>query len=99
MYRVNVCLDQKHIIEKELFFICAVYGILLFLLIFRVGYIMIIQADFLQEKAEDLHNRERVIKAERGNILDRNGIPMAVNKSVTCVSIIHNQITEKRKGH
>lgn len=58
---------------------------------------MIIQADFLQEKAEDLHNRERVIKAERGNILDRNGIPMAVNKSVTCVSIIHNQITEKKE--
>ncbi len=83
--------------RKRTFFICAVYSTLLFLLVFRVGYIMIIQADFLQEKAEELHNRERVIKAKRGNILDRNGIPLAVNKSVTCVSVIHNQITEKEK--
>ncbi|GMQ65063.1 stage V sporulation protein D [Vallitalea sp. AN17-2] len=58
---------------------------------------MICRADFLQEKAEELHNRERVIKAERGSILDRNGIPIAVNKSVTCVSVIHNQITDKEK--
>lgn len=83
--------------RKRTFFICAVYGMLLLLLIVRVGYIMIAQADFLQEKAEELHNRERVIKAERGNILDRNGVPLAVNKSVTCVSVIHNQITEKEK--
>jgi stage V sporulation protein D (sporulation-specific penicillin-binding protein) len=58
---------------------------------------MIFKADFLQEKAEELHNRERVIKAQRGNILDRNGVPIAVNKSVTCVSVIHNQITDKEK--
>ncbi|GMQ59910.1 stage V sporulation protein D [Vallitalea sediminicola] len=58
---------------------------------------MICKADFLQEKAEELHNRERVIKAERGSILDRNGVPIAVNKSVTCVSVIHNQITDKEK--
>ncbi|GKX29080.1 stage V sporulation protein D [Vallitalea longa] len=49
------------------------------------------------EKAEELHNRERVIKSERGNILDRNKEPIAVNKSVTCVSVIHNQITDKEK--
>lgn len=83
--------------RKRTFLICTVYGTLLFLLIIRVGHIMIIQADFLQEKAEDLHNRERVIKAERGNILDRNGIPIAVNKSVTSVSVIHNQMTDKEK--
>ena len=58
---------------------------------------MIFQADFLTEKAEELHNRERVIKCERGNILDRNGESIAVNKSVTCVSVIHNQITDKEK--
>jgi stage V sporulation protein D (sporulation-specific penicillin-binding protein) len=58
---------------------------------------MVFKADFLQEKAEELHNRERVIKSERGNIIDRNGIPLAVNKSVNCVSVIHNQITDKEK--
>ncbi|MCT4688197.1 penicillin-binding transpeptidase domain-containing protein [Vallitalea sp.] len=83
--------------RKRTFFICSVYVLLLFMLCFRVGYIMICRADFLQEKAEELHNRERVIKAERGSILDRNGIPIAVNKSVTCVSVIHNQITNKEK--
>lgn len=70
---------------------------MLFALCFRIGYIMLFQADFLMEKAEELHNRERVIKSERGNILDRNGEPIAVNKSVTCVSVIHNQITDKEK--
>lgn len=70
---------------------------MLFALCFRIGYIMLFQVDFLMEKAEELHNRERVIKSERGNILDRNKEPIAVNKSVTCVSVIHNQITDKEK--
>lgn len=83
--------------RKRTFFICSVFVILLVILCFRVGYIMIINADFLQQKAQELHNRERVIKAERGNIIDRNGTPLAVNKSVTCVSVIHNQITDKEK--
>lgn len=83
--------------RKRTFFISSVCIILLFALCFRVGYIMIFKADFLQEKAEDLHSRQRVIKAERGNIYDRNGAAIAVNESVTTISVIHNQITDKEK--
>ncbi|WP_281814226.1 penicillin-binding transpeptidase domain-containing protein [Vallitalea longa] len=83
--------------RKRTFFICSIFVLMLFALCFRIGYIMLFQVDFLMEKAEELHNRERVIKSERGNILDRNKEPIAVNKSVTCVSVIHNQITDKEK--
>ncbi|MBC7960547.1 MAG: peptidoglycan glycosyltransferase [Vallitaleaceae bacterium] len=79
--------------RKRVVFICCVTVFLLFALIFRVSYLMLVEADFLQEKAEQLHNRERSIKAQRGIIYDRNGVPIAVNQSVTTISVIHNQIT------
>lgn len=83
--------------RKRVVIISVVSILILVGLMFRVGYIMIFQADFLQEKAEELHNRERAIKAKRGIIMDRNGIPIAVNQSVTRISVIHNQITETEK--
>lgn len=83
--------------RKKVVFICGVTIFLLVILIFRVAYLMIAQADFLQEKAEQLHNRERAIKAKRGIIYDRNGIPIALNESVTTISVIHNQVTDVSK--
>lgn len=55
---------------------------------------MIFESEFLQNKAEELHSRERAIKARRGHIYDRNGEPIAVNKPVNTISVIHNQIQE-----
>ncbi|PKM95682.1 MAG: peptidoglycan glycosyltransferase [Firmicutes bacterium HGW-Firmicutes-1] len=83
--------------RKKIVFICSVVILLLIALTIRVGYLMIFEANFLQEKAEQLHNRERSIKSKRGIIYDRNGIPIAVNQSVTRISVIHNQITEPEK--
>lgn len=63
-------------------------------LIARLCYLMIFDADYYQKKAEDLHEREREIKAARGEIIDRNGKVLATNKTVCTVSVIHSQIED-----
>lgn len=83
--------------RKKIVLICSVVIALLIGLTMRVTYLMIFQADFLQGKAAELHNRERAIKSKRGIIYDRNGTPLAVNQSVNRISVIHNQITEPER--
>lgn len=63
-------------------------------LIVRIGYIMVNRSQYYKERADDLHERERTIKAERGIIYDRNGVALATNRSVCTISVIHNQITD-----
>ena len=60
----------------------------------RLDYLMLFCADYYSQKADDLHQRERTIKAARGRILDRNGTVIATNRTVCTVSVIHNQIEE-----
>ena len=56
---------------------------------------MVFDAEYYQKKAEDLHERERDIKAARGEIVDRNGEVLATNKTVCTISVIHNQVKDK----
>lgn len=63
----------------------------------RMGILMVIQGDYYEKKATDLHERERNIKASRGRIIDRTGVVLADNKTVCTISVIHNQIKEKEK--
>lgn len=77
-----------------IFFICALVLIGLFM---RLLYLMVWRADYYEEAATRLHERERSIKAARGRILDRNGVVLADNKTVCTASVIHNQITEPEK--
>ena len=49
------------------------------------------------QKADELHQRERRIKAKRGRILDRNGEILAANEVVCTVSVIHSQIDDEDK--
>jgi len=58
---------------------------------------MLVKADYYGEKAKQVQQRERAIKAERGKIYDRNGVVIAGNKPVSTISVIHNQITDKEK--
>ena len=60
----------------------------------RLVYLMIYRSAYYTAKAEDLHLRERTIKAARGRILDRNGTVLADNRTVCTISVIHNQIKE-----
>ena len=68
--------------------------LLLAVLLARMWYIMVNRSQHYKERADDLHERERVIKAERGIIYDRNGVALATNQSVCTISVIHNQITD-----
>ena len=67
------------------------------ILMIRIFYLMVIDSERLAKAAKDLHERERVIKAERGKIYDRNGIVLADNMPVCTISVIHNQIKDKEK--
>ena len=66
-------------------------------LIGRLIYLMGFRSDYYYEKALDLHQRERSIKAARGKILDAKGKVLADNKTVCTVSVIHSQIKEPEK--
>ena len=76
-------------------FLCATAVI--FALVGRLVYLMIFDAKYYQKKAEDLHEREREIKAARGEILDAKGEVLATNKTVCTISVIHSQIKEPEK--
>lgn len=66
-------------------------------LIVRLVYLMVFQAEYYTQKADELHERERDIKALRGEIWDRNGEVLASNKTVCTISVIHSQIKEPEK--
>ena len=91
MYR-NKTFNRK----KVMIVFVAVFFIMMFL-IGRLVYLMIFCSEYYGNKAENLHERERDIKAARGRLLDANGTVLATNKSVCTISVIHNQMEEPEK--
>ncbi len=84
---------QNKIIYRKKMLIIFLGSVLVLLLLFgRLVYLMVGKADYYAEKATQLHERERSIKAARGKIVDCNGVVIADNKSVCTISVIHNQI-------
>ena len=83
--------------KKKTVLVFAVCIFLLTGLMGRMVYLMIIQSDYYAKKAEQLHERERDIKAARGRILDCKGEILADNKAVCTISVIHSQIKEPEK--
>ena len=71
--------------------------LMIFFLIARLVYLMIFDAAYYQQKAKTLHEREREIKAARGEIIDRNGKVLATNKAVCTISVIYSQITDPER--
>ena len=63
----------------------------------RLGFIMVIRGDYYDDRATNIQERERSIKARRGIIYDRNGVVIAANKAVCSISVIHNQIEDEEK--
>ena len=74
---------------------CVILALLLISI--RLLYVCVFQSSYYLEKAQKLHERERDIKALRGEILDRNGVVLASNKTVCTVSVIHSQITQPQE--
>lgn len=80
--------------KKKILVVFAGAFLIIMGLIGRLVYLMVFDAEYYQKKAEALHEREREIKAARGEIVDRNGTVLATNKTVCTISVIHSQITD-----
>lgn len=80
-----------------LFYVFLGIILVVFCLVGRLFWLMVIQKEVYESRAQELHERERSIKAARGIIYDRNGIVLADNKSVCTISVIHNQIKEPER--
>lgn len=80
--------------KRKIVFVFFAVVIVMLGLIGRVFYLMVFCSEYYSEKAMDLHERERDIKAARGRILDRNGVVLADNRTVCTVSVIHSQIQD-----
>lgn len=80
--------------KRKTFLICVLSVIALLALGVRVGYLMIMRSEYYSEQAQQLHERERDIKAARGRIIDATGTVLADNKTVCTISVIHSQIEE-----
>ena len=83
--------------RKKMMVVFASALLMILGLIGRLVYLMIFDAEYYQQKAQQLHEREREIKAARGEIVDRNGEVLATNKTVCTISVIHSQITEPER--
>ena len=80
--------------KKKLFIVFLGALFILLFLAGRLVWLMVFEADYYQEKAEALHEREREIKAAKGRILDASGHVLADNRTVCTISVIHSQITD-----
>lgn len=83
--------------KRKIFVVFLVAATVIFALIGRLVYLMIFDAEYYQKKAEQLHEREREIKAARGEIIDSTGKVLATNKTVCTISVIHNQVKDKER--
>ncbi|MEG2699946.1 MAG: peptidoglycan glycosyltransferase, partial [Hungatella sp.] len=63
----------------------------------RLFFLMVFKSEHYSQMAQELHERERSIKAARGNILDVNGTVIATNRTVCTISVIHNQVKNQEQ--
>ena len=80
--------------RKKIVFIFFTVAFLMVCLVGRLVYLMIWGSVYYGGKAQDIHERERSIKAARGSIYDRNGVLLASNRTVCTISVIHSQIKD-----
>ena len=93
----GVFMRNKTYNKKKMLVVFLSALLMIFFLIARLVYLMIFDAAYYQQKAKTLHEREREIKAARGEIIDRNGKVLATNKAVCTISVIHSQITDPER--
>lgn len=90
-------LKTKPFNRKKILIYMLIVLLISIVLIVRVTYLMVFCSEHYMEKADELHERERYIKAARGLIIDRNGEIIATNKTVCTISVIHSQIKDSEK--
>lgn len=98
MKTVNSTARRNMTIQKrKTFIVCVLSVAALLALCVRVGYLMIMCSERYSEQAQQLHERERDIKAARGRIIDSTGTVLADNKTVCTISVIRSQIKEPER--
>lgn len=90
-------LRNKTAYRKKIFLYALGVYLILVTLTGRLVYLMIACSDYYMKEAQELHERERKIKAARGEIIDRNGKVLATNQTVCTISVIHSQVKEPEK--
>ena len=83
--------------RKKILVVFVISALLMTGLCGQLGFLMIARSDHYSKMADALHERERTIKAARGEIVDRTGTVIAANRTVCTVSVIHNQVKEPEK--
>lgn len=83
--------------KKKILVVFLLCFFVLCFLIGRLAYLMLTQSEYYSRRANELHERERDIKAARGKIIDACGNILAANKTVCTISVIHSQIREPEK--
>ncbi|PAE26916.1 stage V sporulation protein D [Bacillus sp. 7894-2] len=70
-------------------------GILVFFIIdLRLGYVQFFLGNMLTDGAKELWSRDIPFEPERGEIVDRNGVPLATNVSAPTVYVVPRQIKD-----
>ncbi len=85
---------SKNFMKKKITLIGALFFLVFLVLMGRLVYLMVFQSEYYSQKAEDIEERERDIKAARGRLIDADGKILATNETVCTVSVIHSQITD-----
>lgn len=83
--------------RKKIWLVFLMCAVLLLGLSGRLIFLMGFRSDYYYQKAQELHEREREIKAARGLILDAKGRVLADNKTVCTISVVHSQVREPEK--
>ena len=84
-------------IDERIKILFLILLILFIFIILRVFYVQMIDYEKLNEYAKDLWSRDLPLEADRGLILDRNGVVLADNLTTTSLVLIPNQIKQKKK--
>ncbi len=83
--------------RRKLTLLCFLLLAAMMGLMVRLGYLMLCCSEHYSQMAEDLHERERTIKAARGRILDAKGVVIATNRTVCTISVIYNQVKDREQ--
>ena len=83
--------------RKKILLVFLICFLALLVLIGRLVQLMIFESEYYQELADDLHERERSIKAARGKIIDANGTILATNRTVCTISVVHSQVKDPER--
>lgn len=85
----------SNVTVRKRLMIALFIGILIFLIIdVRLGYVQFVLGDMLTGQAKGSWSRNIPFEPERGEILDRNGVPLATNVSAPTVYVVPRQVKD-----